>query len=273
MKILATSDLHGNLPEIPECDLLLIGGDVCPMYDHHVDAQVNWLATNFLAWLRGIPARKIIWIGGNHDFALESHLDRVLSYGHGAYATYLQDAGTDFEGLKIWGLPWVPNLPSWAFHASALGLGEIYDKVPKDTDIVLSHGPARGYGDFTSPKYGSVRVGARTANNMMERVKPKVFICGHIHEGYGTYQHHCQHGHVVDIYNVSFVDENYTPRYIVGEDGHLEMEIAQIMIDAKQESPNPVSELRDQDPDPRLPQESDQGSDSDRDGLVTTVDR
>ena len=31
MKFIATSDIHGDLPKIPECDAVLICGDISPV--------------------------------------------------------------------------------------------------------------------------------------------------------------------------------------------------------------------------------------------------
>ena len=59
MIICAVSDLHGQLPDIPKCDLLLIAGDVCPVTNHSLDFQEHWLDTEFRWWLKKIPAKKI----------------------------------------------------------------------------------------------------------------------------------------------------------------------------------------------------------------------
>lgn len=56
MRIAATSDLHGHLPEVPDCDLLLIAGDICPLEDGSIRVQGRWLDTELLGWLQD-PAR------------------------------------------------------------------------------------------------------------------------------------------------------------------------------------------------------------------------
>src|SRR6267142_531264 len=54
------------LTHCPACDLLLIGGDIC--IGGKEEKQAHWLDTSFRAWLKEVPARKVIGVWGNHDF-------------------------------------------------------------------------------------------------------------------------------------------------------------------------------------------------------------
>jgi len=246
MKILATSDLHGCLDACrpPECDVFIIAGDVCPMDDHGPARQLDYLDKEFREFLERIPAKHIIGIAGNHDFAFEhqpSAVDKLdLPW------TYLRDSSVTIDGVKFYGLPWVPNLIHWAFYATKQQLDERYNAVPQDTDVVISHGPPYFIGDLS--KIGNINCGARQANNMMARVKPKAFICGHIHEGFGKYSYRGQHGSKTDVYNVSFLDELYALRVPYG--------IVDIKIDAIEESSDGERPIRGAIADKGQPQQS-----------------
>jgi hypothetical protein len=216
MKVIAISDLHGSLPEMPECDLLLIGGDICPVEGSHDPfIQENWLNGTFRPWLKKQPAKHIVGIAGNHDFAFEEF--PVSHFNHPSYNwTYLQDTETEIEGLRIYGTPWVPNLRSWAFHGGMGGCYGRFERIPEGIDILLSHGPMHGHADYINQHVG--RVGCTSMADEVERIHPKVFICGHIHEGRGIYTHHKLRD--LKIYNVAHMNEMYDP---VGEPMEIEL--------------------------------------------------
>lgn len=200
MKIIATSDLHGSLPEIEPCDLLLIAGDSCPVDDHRPHHQRNWLNGHFSDWLRDIPAEKIVGIAGNHDFIMEIEpwVPRKLPW------TYLRDAEATVDGLRIYGTPWVPNLPGWAFYGGMDAVVGKWDRIPAGIDILMSHGPPHGYSDMVTYSH----VGCPLMNKELERIKPRAFVCGHIHEGYGHYDHpSVENG----VFNVAHNDRDYRP--------------------------------------------------------------
>lgn len=194
MKITALSDPHGILPTIPDCDLLLLGGDICP--DDDWLGQLAWLNSVFRDWLndlkeRGIP---VIGIAGNHDLIFEysPHLVPQLPW------TYLQDSQTEFNGLKIFGTPWVLPYGFWSFMREEEFLRERFSAIPDDTDIVISHGPPYGYLDVCQKMITedtehlwpvSVHTGSHALMETIERVKPKLVLCGHIHQGRGISKH------------------------------------------------------------------------------------
>jgi Icc-related predicted phosphoesterase len=209
MRIVAVSDLHGFLPDIPACDLLLLAGDLCPVEDHDLFFQGQWLRTVFREWLQSLAARKIIGIAGNHDVVFERGRDLVprdLPW------TYLQDSGTEFEGWKIWGTPWQPWFFDWAFNGSPEKLERQWSLIPDDTVILVVHGPPRGYGDGV-PEHGGVRsAGCPLLLERIQEMQPRLVVYGHIHEGRGQWQL----GRTT-LANVTLVNAEYEPVYLPWE--------------------------------------------------------
>jgi Icc-related predicted phosphoesterase len=202
MKIVAMSDLHGTLPVLPACDLLLLGGDLCPIENHTLDFQANWLQTTFRRWLEQVPARKIIGVAGNHDFVFERAPDRVPS---DLPWTYLRDSGTTWEGLSIWGTPWQPWFHDWAFNLYEPDLVHRWKLIPPGTDILVLHGPPHGYGDGVPRGDGRFDyTGSRSLLARITVLEPSLAIFGHIHEGRGQWQL----GPTV-LANVTILDEGY----------------------------------------------------------------
>lgn len=212
-KIVATSDLHGRLPEIPECDILLLGGDLCPDHpigkkaryslpDNGAEWQSNWLRDEFKPWLDAVPAKRKVAIWGNHDFVGQTGLWLDIEFGW----DLLEDDTVEIDGIRIHGTPWVPGLPRWAFYQDDRALKMRAESIP-DCDILLSHGPPYGHLDFVAPQFGSQHVGDTHLNWRLHQGGIGVMVCGHIHEQYGSVAHHS--GTV--ICNVSHVNEFYEP--------------------------------------------------------------
>jgi Icc-related predicted phosphoesterase len=206
MKVVAMSDMHGTLPDVPACDLLLLAGDITPVRDHGIERQALWLATEFREWLNRQPARKVIGVAGNHDFVFERRPDRVPA---DLRWTYLQDSEIHWEGLRIYGTPWQPWFYDWAFNLHEEELERKWALIPAAVDVLVLHGPPLGYGDGVPTRDGGVRrCGSPSLLRRIEEIKPKLAVFGHIHEGRGQWQL----GPSV-LANVTLVDAAYNVAY------------------------------------------------------------
>ena len=198
MKIMALSDTHGFLDfKLPEADLILHAGDVCPDFAPRnplgSSLQESWLHERWLPWV-GKSTVKCCF--GNHDFVRKLEAPKQFKV----------DELIVFDKLKIWFSPWSPEFCGWAWMKPDPDLKPIYDKIPEGIDILVSHGPPKGYGDWLiDPSDGRAEhLGSLELLMAINRVKPKVVICGHIHGAHGHYRYQD-----TDIYNVSLLNEAY----------------------------------------------------------------
>ena len=55
----------------------------------------------------------------------------------------LNDKSLEIYGIKFYGTSWCPDLKELAFYGTSSFLKTVFNKIPKDTDILLTHYPAK----------------------------------------------------------------------------------------------------------------------------------
>ncbi|TGO43614.1 hypothetical protein BOTNAR_1716g00010 [Botryotinia narcissicola] len=166
--------------------------------------------------LSNFDAELKLVIAGNHDLELDkewckAHLEEDEDYldGHAramevmkgalvkeAGVTYLEEGTHTFNlesgaTFKIYASPYQPEFNDYAFaykrnedrfNASgetAEGVTSIAkNPIPADVDIVMTHGPPKGFRDEN--------LGCENTLHAVQRAKPLMHCFGHIHEGYGA---------------------------------------------------------------------------------------
>lgn len=110
-------------------------------------------------------APSIVWL--KHESAVVS-----LSFPHGPDVRF-----------KIFGSPFSPSNGMWAFGYGEDEASKLWDQIPLDSDIVVTHTPPMRHLD---EKKDVQAAGCEALGMALWRVRPRLVVCGHVHAGRGA---------------------------------------------------------------------------------------
>lgn len=177
MRLICISDthsLHWRMHDVPDGDILIHAGDLTNVGDIRDVYDFN----DFLGEL---PHPYKLVIAGNHDFCFER--DPQTCRAILTNAVYLHDEAVTIEGIRLYGSPWQPEFCDWAFNLPrGPALKAKWDLIPSDTDVLITHGPPHQVLDRTE---GGDVAGCEDLADAIRRIRPRLHVFGHIHEGAG----------------------------------------------------------------------------------------
>lgn len=224
MKIAVMSDLHGVLPKVESCDYIFICGDISPLHiQENIHLMQRWLRNKFCKWINNLNCKKVIMVGGNHDYVLLDMWNNELK--HNLYITHPtsnklilleNNQITIFDENNkeyiVWGSPNCEIFGNWPFMYNSEINKKAFNTIPENCDFALTHTPPYGACDVILqemkwPNQG--HIGSSVLTEVILEKQPKYLFCGHIHSG----NHQCEMINNTKVYNVSLLDENYEHIY------------------------------------------------------------
>jgi uncharacterized protein len=176
VRILAFSDLHRDLGQGAELVAMSAAADV--VIGAGDFASVHEGLTETIGVLAAIETPTVLVPGNNEtDEAL-----REAAAGWSA-ATVLHGEGTKIAGVDFYGLgAGVPVTPwEWSFDLDDEAAAAKLAACPEGAVLVL-HSPPRGHCDANG---GGDHFGSEALLRAIERTRPRLAVCGHIHESWG----------------------------------------------------------------------------------------
>jgi len=202
MRLVATSDTHYVVDTkiVPDGDVFIHAGDLMRTgYPADFEAQLDWL--------NELPHKTKLFVPGNHDFHLQVYPGPALQQLRSVGVTVVGLPGNDHyasvtlpNGMTLLGIPYVTNLPRWAFNGAEEQIWRYLTKM-RYHDIIVSHAPPRNVLD--APVVDK-HVGIEAFRSFAKAYNPKKWFFGHIHECYGV-----DRQFETDFYNVAMCNRDY----------------------------------------------------------------
>ena len=182
MKIYHISDTHNyhHLLQIPkDIDLIIHSGDESNCHDVYKN-EIE--CKEFITWFASLDIKYKILIAGNHSSFISEHTREFRNLCKENNIIYLENDGVVIEGLNIWGSPFSPTFGDWYFMKARDKMQKLWENIPEDTDILVTHTPPKGCLDLSYNRNHELEFcGCANLLKHVFRVKPKLHLYGHIH--------------------------------------------------------------------------------------------
>ena len=167
MKLFHLSDTHGchrQLKELSESDILIHSGDFTMTGSESE-------AIDFMNWFCDLPHKHKIFICGNHDECLYgANIDGLDNNVH-----YLNNSEIEIDGIKFFGIPLFMGDSMYGKQ------NRFYEKIPVDTNVLITHCPPYGILDFDD----DCNWGSEELLTAVSKLSPQAHLFGHIHKSHG----------------------------------------------------------------------------------------
>jgi Icc-related predicted phosphoesterase len=201
VKLVCISDTHGDHERVhvPAGDVLIHAGDLTGHGSRKETLE-------FMRWFGRQNARHKLCVAGNHDTFMEAEPETAARFAADCGVRLLNDSGCRIEGVSFWGSPITPRFFNWSFmRDSGAPIEAHWNLIPKDTDVLITHGPPHGILDRVQrSEHEYEHTGCPSLLRRIHEIAPLIHLFGHIHEGHGRVD-----ADNLSYFNVSTMNEGY----------------------------------------------------------------
>ncbi|KAL4871733.1 hypothetical protein BDV12DRAFT_194189 [Aspergillus spectabilis] len=205
-RFVCVSDTHGYTPseagfKLPAGDVLIHAGDLT---NQGSESELR----KTMGWIAAADFEVKIVICGNHDITLDepfytqhgpkfhnkipqdpSKCSQIVTTAspsivflkHESALIRLRNPNGPNTIFKVFGSPYSQCDGNWAFLYETREAEKLWRQIPLDTDIFVTHMPPHLHCDGIA----GASMGCKALRRNLERVRPLLAVCGHIHESRG----------------------------------------------------------------------------------------
>lgn len=183
MKILHISDTHGihSSLDLDGVDVIAFTGDESNYREPIMNEKEFY---RWFEWFESLDVWTKLYIPGNHSAYVYNNESYVKGLFKENGIEWLHQRRFVLDGVVFYGDAYSPLFGNWYYMKQRNRLHDIWEAIPDDVNVLLTHTPPKGILDLAHRPNRTVEQAG--CNNLFKRIKKlkdlKLHLFGHIHD-------------------------------------------------------------------------------------------